>query len=96
MASSGNRKHKNKKSSNAGSASAQSNVSQIDDSLATSTENQELNDRIKNILEELLKDRLNKENNQITELQNKIDKLEEQATQHEIKIKILEDKVMSK
>jgi predicted nucleic acid-binding Zn-ribbon protein len=70
-------------------------TSQRDNHSAINIENQELKRQMKN-LEESLTDRLNEEGLLITQLQHKIEILEEQVTQHKTQIKQLEDKVMSK
>lgn len=93
MTSRRNFKHTNGHSSDALLAPAECNISQID--LETSNENQRLNHRM-DTLEKLVNNRLDQENIQIKQLQEKIKKLEEQATQHETQIKLLEDKAMSK
>ncbi len=95
MTSRGNFKHTNDHSSGALLAPAESNTSQNDNHLETSNENQRLNHRM-DTLEKLVNNQLDKENILIKQLQDKIKKLEEQATQHETQIKLLEDKAMSK
>jgi TolA-binding protein len=95
MAGRRNRRGTNAISNDLASANPRSNTPPIDNRLATNSDNQELNRRMKT-LEELLNNRLNQENNQIKQLQDKIEKLEAQAIQHQMQIQHLEEKVMSK
>jgi hypothetical protein len=97
MASSKNLQLANALRSDSVGGNTPSNISQADNHSVTNTGNQELNHRIK-ILEDLLNERLNKENIENIEnkqLRNKVEKLEEQVVQHTIQIKHLEDKLKS-
>jgi TolA-binding protein len=95
MTTSGKLEQTNGVSSDPVLASAKSNTLQSDDRLATSAANQECNHQM-DIPEEPLNNQPNKEHIQIKQLQDRIEKLEEQFIQHQAQIKILEDKVVSK
>lgn len=88
-------KHTNESSGHPVVASNKSNRSNINNGLATSTNDQELADRI-GLLEELIKKQLHTKDIQIEQLEDQIRKLEERVKQHETRIVDLKDEVMSK
>ena len=78
-----------KQNANLASQNASANS---DDRSMMDTGNQELVRRL-DLLEQLLKDRVNSENVQIKQLQEKVQQLEDQVEQYKIHMKVLEDKV---
>ena len=87
--------NRNRKPNNSAPMGGKSSTPQTSDRSVTSAENREFDRRVK-VLEDLVHALQDKENVQIKELENKVEKLEEQNIQQKIQIKQLENKVMCK